>query len=726
MWLNLFSGRSYKDLGQYPIFPWIVTKYDIENLTIKDKRKKIDNIIRDLTVPMGMNLIEGEFEDGKSNKRRKGYIDVYNMMVKEFNSQYKKYNLNPYINYKDIKVSNDIINIYNDINIDINEIPYLYGSHYSNPAYVVHYLTRLFPYTFTAIEIQGNSFDAPDRLFINIHKSFNSACSEKCDIRECIPEFFYMPEMFKNINGLNLGKVQSSKKEFTTVSEQNLLDNNKLDILYKNKEIFTSFDVEDVLLPGWSDRSPEIFIYKIRRLLDGNKVNINDWIDLIFGVYQFGKEAIEKKNVYMAYTYDGCIQKRMKTFDDETKSVMIKLFELGVCPLKIFNKVSEKKDSEAHKKKSILNLTFTCLKYKKNDYSIFPFYACGSNIDNIENIFVLKNNFSWTQFNLIQEKEIKYIDIKNDENFNEEEKKYLNLNDLSIIKKPLFKGLMKNKYLIISGYNDGSIVVMTQNRNINKKDEINTRETLDKRQFIEIRKSHYLIFPIDNSIITCIEKSQNEKLVFFGTEKGSLIIYNNKSNEESIQIQFIKLIHNHIKKINSIHCNNILNMFIDCSDDGYVNLYTLPKFDFVKSFYFNNLIIDYIFLSSHSLPSFVIISNSNGLIESYSINGKQISSKKIEDTSESYPEQNINLKDNDFNYVNYAIFVSDAWFRDYVIYIVNNIVVFVREIPLLEDRQSFYIEGNDAKFNLIIPSDNENEFKFYFVSEDSRAFILYK
>ena len=104
-----------------------------------------------------------------------------------------------------------------------------------------------------------------------------------------------MPEMFKNINGLNLGKVQSSKKEFTTVSEQNLLDNNKLDILYKNKEIFTSFDVEDVLLPGWSDRSPEIFIYKIRRLLDGNKVNINDWIDLIFGVYQFGKEAIEKK-----------------------------------------------------------------------------------------------------------------------------------------------------------------------------------------------------------------------------------------------------------------------------------------------------------------------------------------------------------------------------------------------------------------------------------------------
>ena len=53
-------------------------------------------------------------------------------------------------------------------------------------------------------------------------------------------------------------------------------------------------------------------------------------------------------------------------------------------------------------------------------------------------------------------------------------------------------------------------------------------------------------------------------------------------------------------------------------------------------------------------------------------------------------------------------------------------MVFVREIPLLEDRQSFYIELNEAKFNLIIPSDNENEFKFYFISDDARSFILYK
>ena len=283
MWINFYSGRSYKDLGQYPIFPWIVTKYDIENLTVKDKRRKIDNIIRNLQIPMGMTLIEGEFEDGKSHRRKKGYIDVYNLMIKEFNNIYgKKYHLNLY-QEDNYQAPNNLNLIYGDVEVDLSEIPYLFGSHFSNPAYVAHYLTRLFPYTFTGIEIQGDSFDAPDRLFLNIHKSFNSACSEKCDIRECIPEFFYMPEMFKNINGLNLGKVQNSGKEFTTVSEQNLLDKDKLNELYKNNEnnnkLFTSFDVEDVFMPGWSDRSPEIFVYKIRRLFEGNKVNINDWIE---------------------------------------------------------------------------------------------------------------------------------------------------------------------------------------------------------------------------------------------------------------------------------------------------------------------------------------------------------------------------------------------------------------------------------------------------------------
>ena len=67
---------------------------------------------------------------------------------------------------------------------------------------------KLFPFTISTLEIQGETFDAPDRLFININKTFLSSFTEKCDVRELIPQFFYLPQMFKNINHLNLGNLQ--------------------------------------------------------------------------------------------------------------------------------------------------------------------------------------------------------------------------------------------------------------------------------------------------------------------------------------------------------------------------------------------------------------------------------------------------------------------------------------------------------------------------------------
>ena len=82
--------------------------------------------------------------------------------------------------------------------IQINQIPYYFGSHYSNPTYVSHYLTRIFPYSFVSIEIQGDKFDDPDRMFISVEKTFESACTLKDDVRELIPEFYTLPEIFQN------------------------------------------------------------------------------------------------------------------------------------------------------------------------------------------------------------------------------------------------------------------------------------------------------------------------------------------------------------------------------------------------------------------------------------------------------------------------------------------------------------------------------------------------
>lgn len=48
MHLNTLAGRSYNDLMQYPIFPWILADYDSEELDFTDP-----STFRDFSKPMG-------------------------------------------------------------------------------------------------------------------------------------------------------------------------------------------------------------------------------------------------------------------------------------------------------------------------------------------------------------------------------------------------------------------------------------------------------------------------------------------------------------------------------------------------------------------------------------------------------------------------------------------------------------------------------------------------
>ena len=105
------------------------------------------------------------------------------------------------------KYNYNIEKIYKDPDIEYEKIPYLFGSHFSNAMYISHYMGRIFPYSLTMIEIQGSGFDCSERLFICLDKTFASATMEKCDVRELIPEFYFLPELFLNINKLNFGKI---------------------------------------------------------------------------------------------------------------------------------------------------------------------------------------------------------------------------------------------------------------------------------------------------------------------------------------------------------------------------------------------------------------------------------------------------------------------------------------------------------------------------------------
>ena len=79
MWLNIFSNRSYRDITQYPIFPWILENYDLNNKTLEHIK------YRDFKLALGMMELN---EKGK--KRKNDYKNYYDIMCREKNIFQKK------------------------------------------------------------------------------------------------------------------------------------------------------------------------------------------------------------------------------------------------------------------------------------------------------------------------------------------------------------------------------------------------------------------------------------------------------------------------------------------------------------------------------------------------------------------------------------------------------------------------------------------------------------
>lgn len=84
--------------------------------------------------------------------------------------------------------------------------PYHYGTHYSSAMIVCSYLVRMEPFTQHFLSLQGGHFDLADRMFHSIKEAWLSASRHNmADVKELIPEFFYLPEFLCNSNQFDLG-----------------------------------------------------------------------------------------------------------------------------------------------------------------------------------------------------------------------------------------------------------------------------------------------------------------------------------------------------------------------------------------------------------------------------------------------------------------------------------------------------------------------------------------
>ncbi|XP_068183056.1 WD repeat- and FYVE domain-containing protein 4 isoform X2 [Antennarius striatus] len=263
MYLNTVAGRTYNDLMQYPVFPWVLDDYQSETLNLSSPET-----FRDLSLPMG----------AQTEKRREMFIKRY----EEVQNIMKEGDMSAQCHY---------------------------CTHYSSAMIVASFLVRMEPFSHTFQALQGG-FDIPERMFYSVKKEWESASRDNMgDVRELIPEFFYLPDFLLNSNNMQMG----CREDGTTLG--------------------------DVELPPWAKGDPQEFIRIHREALESDYVSshLHLWIDLIFGYRQQGPAAVESVNTFHPYFY---AQKGWQnTKDPIVKSTILGyVSNFGQVPKQLFTK----------------------------------------------------------------------------------------------------------------------------------------------------------------------------------------------------------------------------------------------------------------------------------------------------------------------------------------------------------------------------------------------------
>lgn len=228
MKINILAGRSFNDLSQYPVFPWVIKDYTSDELDLSNHE-----IYRCFSKPIGaigqqrLALMREKMELGVGE-----------------------------------------------------ETKYLYGALYSSPAVVIGYLIRMEPFTSLHVQLQSNRFDVADRLFISIPGAYESVTTSQMDFRELIPEFFILPDFLRNDNKFDLGisiasgnRVDdvilppwcSSPREFIEINRRALESNfvtmnihQWIDLIFgPHSRAPLSFEVDNVFSPAFYETALE-------------------------------------------------------------------------------------------------------------------------------------------------------------------------------------------------------------------------------------------------------------------------------------------------------------------------------------------------------------------------------------------------------------------------------------------------------------------------------------
>lgn len=484
MYLNYCAGRSYNDLTQYPVMPWIIADYisDLPNAAFRDLCKNMGS----LGTPERTSIFEERYKNMQN---------------------------------------------------DATDPPFHFGSHYSNPGITLFYLIRVPPFDECSKELQGGKFDLPDRLFSSISDSFHSAIDDIADVREIIPEFFYLPEMFMNINSIEFGMTQSGE------------------------------NIGDVKLPDWAENAYE-FTRIHKDLLESETVslNLNKWIDLIFGYKQQGQEAEKAMNVFYYLTYENNVDVDKITDQRLLLTLSTQMYYFGRTPTQIFTKPHPvKKMTSRLQENLITNMNPVKVylsglsKIKMNPGSVSQRAIVKMKLIKDKEIHCIRLNRSITKYTFMRSglenscyfscDPVQTIEYTRDGTVSIED------NSIKYFNEPFtfFNGC---KSVAFGGFWDGRVQV----------------RKLFYNEITNLKFVHY-------STVTCIEISESENFAITGSKDGDCVFWVIKGELWIYKCSFAC----HDDEVTCIAISENLNVLATCSFDGFCCLYSIFGLKLMKN-----------------------------------------------------------------------------------------------------------------------------------------------
>ena len=601
LYLNKFATRTYNELSQYPIFPWIVK--DISKLINEDNNK--NKIINNNKNEIKLN--KDEKSEGKKGLKK-------SFMDKDKEEDSNNRDMNYPISMQSQEKREKEIDKYED-EMKYSAFPSHLGTHYSTSSYVYFYLMRNNPYCQNLIKLQNYKQEHPNRMFLSFQGT-QKVLESSMDNRELIPEMFCYIDFLVNLNcaffGMNQGKI--------------LVDDF---IIYEGYKEDTNKNFNFI-----SDYMK--FLYLHKKLLNSPKTSygISQWVDIIFGKKQLPdkrEERIKSCNIFGETSYeqrthlDEKLEEYIKKLEENKTQNKKKLeFDLldeisnkidiiknfGVCPCQILN------ETIYYEGNSII----TNKKRPKN------YEKPGSNY---YHLFAKINNIYFYLFEIPKDPSTKTIQISDD------------------------LDLKKNSYQIICGNFETNLFIINASNDNNdhlkylyKPNYLITLITIYNNKFhsneIFALTCRYLgnYFKVQNSsnekkiiceaFVTTIASENHEKneegVFFTGLKNGKLIkwkinidINENQNNKNKTKgksslfiIEEINHVYDHKKSITAIEINSKKEIIATAGEDKFIHIRKLYDLEILTSI---NLIYcygnDIISKNKNIFPSLIRISDLN-------------------------------------------------------------------------------------------------------------------